>query len=135
MTPCQAFLRVMRDLDLEQRTRTAVAAAFSNAHAPSEAAIARHIGLDRQTVNVYAKGEQTPRLDIAAQIAEGLGITLDQLAGRAPLPDRSPEPAQLAWKVRDLARIQEGLERQLQDVASQLELLGDRGGGEAAGTG
>lgn len=113
----------MRDLDLEQRTREGLRAALSNARdGSSEAALARLLGLDRQTTHAYARGMQTPRLDVAVQIAEALGLTLEQLAGRERLPNRSPDMAQILWTLREVAEVQEGLGKQLQDVASQLAL-------------
>lgn len=55
----------------------------------SKRGLAKRLGVSHTTLARYARGGQ-PTLDTAIGIADALGLTLDELAGRAP--DRSRKP-------------------------------------------
>ena len=44
--------------------------------------LAEMVGVSGQTISAYERNIQTPSLDIAAGIADALGVSLDWLAGR-----------------------------------------------------
>ena len=44
--------------------------------------LAEIVGVSGQTISAYERNIQTPSLDIAAGIADALGVSLDWLAGR-----------------------------------------------------
>jgi transcriptional regulator with XRE-family HTH domain len=43
--------------------------------------LARTIGVGLDAVRKWERGDRTPRLDMAAKLAEALGVTIDELAG------------------------------------------------------
>lgn len=48
------------------------------------AEVARRIGVSRETMSGWLNGSVTPSLSNAVSIADTLGISLDELAGRTP---------------------------------------------------
>ena len=44
-------------------------------------------GISYGTFRRYETGRREPSLSILCAMADGFGVTLDQLAGRAPLPE------------------------------------------------
>lgn len=96
-------------------------------------AFAKLIGVSRQSLIAYEEQGQAPKLMLAASIAQRLEITLDELAGIAPLPDRSLDLVDLAQELRDVATVQSGLVSGLQAAALRLARLG--GQGDLTGTG
>lgn len=52
----------------------------------SQQALAEASGVSAGALARYESGENGMTLEAAYMIAEALGVTLDQLAGRAPLP-------------------------------------------------
>lgn len=57
----------------------------------SQEALARAAGVSRGAVQGWEAGRRTPRLDVAISVADALGVTLDELAGRG---DGPPAPSQ-----------------------------------------
>lgn len=84
---------------------------------------AKLIGVSRPSLAAYETRGQVPKLGQAAVIARRLGLTLDQLAGVEPLPDRSRELEEAAEVMRDAAKAQEGIVISLRDAASRLQPL------------
>lgn len=48
--------------------------------------MAERLGMLRQQYQQYEKGTVEPTVQVAARIAEALGITIDELAGRTSEP-------------------------------------------------
>lgn len=99
----------------------------------TKAEFGRLIGVSRVSVHDYEERGQVPKLEVAAEIAQRLGLSLDQLAGIAPRPSRSPDLADIARGLRLAAEVQSGLVSELQAAASRLVQLGGLDG--ASGTG
>lgn len=79
------------DDDHEGRTRAAVAAAIV-ASGRQDATIAKAVGKSRAMIGNYRGAKNTITLATAVALARALGITVDQLAGAEPLPERAPAP-------------------------------------------
>lgn len=47
-------------------------------------ALARLVGVSRQAITAYEKGEMQPTLPVASRIAAALGVTIDQLFAQWP---------------------------------------------------
>jgi transcriptional regulator with XRE-family HTH domain len=52
----------------------------------SQEGLARQVGVGRDAVWLWEKGRRTPALDTAAKLAAALGVSIDVLAGVAPMP-------------------------------------------------
>lgn len=52
----------------------------------SQAELAARAGVDKRQIRRCEAGEAHPALPVAVSIAEALGITVDELAGRTPQP-------------------------------------------------
>lgn len=127
--------RMIARVATEDATRAAVSAAI-RASGQGDTEISRALDHSRQGINNYRKGKSTIPLDTAVELARYLRISVDQLAGAAPLPSRSPELAEALLAVRELATAQGGIANQLQDVAELLSRLeGPAVDDRAAGTG
>jgi transcriptional regulator with XRE-family HTH domain len=50
----------------------------------TQEALARAAGVANDAVRKWERGKRTPLLDMAAKLADALGCTLDELAGRTP---------------------------------------------------
>lgn len=50
--------------------------------------VSKAIGISAKTYERYEKNERNPDAPVLVKLAEFYGVTLDQLVGRAPLPDR-----------------------------------------------
>src|SRR5918999_13466 len=50
----------------------------------SQGALARAAGVDTRQIRRYEAGEQQPLLSVAIAIADALGVSISELAGRAP---------------------------------------------------
>lgn len=99
-------------------------------------AFAKLIGVSRPSLDAYEEQGQVPKLEHAALIAQRLGLTLDQLAGVGPPPDRSLELAEAAAALRQYAIAQAGIANELQSLAGHLWPHGDQADASpAAGTG
>lgn len=92
---------------------------------------ARLIGVSRPSLDAYEKKGQVPKLELAAEIARRLGLTLDQLAGVAPPPETPPELRELADDLRIAAATQASAAVSLQELA---QLAARLVGGPEAGT-
>src|SRR5262249_10252851 len=53
----------------------------------TQEALARAADVGTDAVRKWERGKRTPMLDRAARLADVLGCTLDELAGRTPLPE------------------------------------------------
>lgn len=53
----------------------------------SREAVARELRISSKTYERYEKNERDPAAPVLVQLADFFGVTLDQLAGRAPLPE------------------------------------------------
>lgn len=120
-----------REQDLETRTRAAVAAATEGI---SDATLIRALGVSRQSVRNYKNAAVTIPLDTAVALAAHLGLTVDQLAGAAPPPDRSPLLLAVAEDLTRWADSQAALADLMRDAALTVEshaapALGDSGTG------
>jgi transcriptional regulator with XRE-family HTH domain len=51
----------------------------------TQEALARAADVGSDAVRKWERGKRTPLLDMAVRLADVLGCTLDELAGRAPL--------------------------------------------------
>jgi transcriptional regulator with XRE-family HTH domain len=51
----------------------------------SQQALADAVGINRMSVNHYEHGNRTPSIDVAARLAEVLGVTVDELLGGDPV--------------------------------------------------
>jgi transcriptional regulator with XRE-family HTH domain len=56
----------------------------------SQPALARAAGIPVGTLRNWEQDLRVPRLDVAVKLANALGCTLDELAGRVPLPEAPP---------------------------------------------
>ena len=54
----------------------------------SREAVARALDISSMTYQRYEKDLREPTAPLMVKLADFYGVTLDQLAGRAPLPDR-----------------------------------------------
>lgn len=54
----------------------------------SQEVVAVNCNIASGTYRRYEKGEREPNLSTLCTFADYFGVTLDQLAGRAPLPDQ-----------------------------------------------
>jgi transcriptional regulator with XRE-family HTH domain len=52
----------------------------------SQEGLARIVGVGRDAVRLWEKGERTPGLNTAARLAGALGVTVGVLAGTEPMP-------------------------------------------------
>ncbi len=50
--------------------------------------VSKAIGISAKTYERYEKNERNPDAPVLVKLADFYGVTLDQLAGRAPLPDQ-----------------------------------------------
>lgn len=50
--------------------------------------VSKAIGISAKTYERYEKNERNPDAPVLVKLAEFYGVTLDQLVGRAPLPDQ-----------------------------------------------
>jgi transcriptional regulator with XRE-family HTH domain len=66
----------------------------------SQAQLARLSGIPKGTLLQWEYGLRTPMLDAAVKLANALGITLDELAGRTPPTGAPPVPEPPAPKRR-----------------------------------
>lgn len=88
-----------------------------------------------RTLKAWEAGDQPESVGAAIRLAAALGVSLDELAGVGPPPDRSPELSELALVIQGIATAQSALALELQDVASRLPPPEERPGVDAAGTG
>jgi transcriptional regulator with XRE-family HTH domain len=58
----------------------------------TQLALAERAGLPLGTVRNWEQGLRIPRFDHAIRVADALGISLDELAGREEGPPPAPEP-------------------------------------------
>lgn len=49
-----------------------------------KSALARVVGVSRQAITAYEKGEMQPTLPVASRLAAALGVTIDQLFAQWP---------------------------------------------------
>ena len=54
----------------------------------SRDAVSKAIGISAKTYERYEKNERNPDAPVLVKLAGFYGVTLDQLVGRAPLPDQ-----------------------------------------------
>lgn len=59
--------------------------ALRTSKALSQRALAEVAGVSPQSVNAYERGERYPVLSKAFALADALGVTVEQLAGRDPV--------------------------------------------------
>lgn len=59
----------------------------------SREAVARALGMSAMTYQRYEKDLRDPTAPTLVRLADFYGVTLDQLAGRAPLPETTDEGA------------------------------------------
>jgi transcriptional regulator with XRE-family HTH domain len=57
----------------------------------SQAGLAEAAGVPVGTLRGWEYGRRTPLLDAACRVADALGITLDELAGRTPPAEPAPK--------------------------------------------
>ena len=57
----------------------------------SREAVARELRISAKTYERYEKDGRDPAAPVLVQLADFFGVTLDQPAGRAPLPQESPQ--------------------------------------------
>lgn len=57
----------------------------------SREAVARELRISSKTYERYEKNERDPAAPLLVQLADFFGVTLDQLVGRAPLPDETQD--------------------------------------------
>ncbi len=50
--------------------------------------VSKAIGISAKTYERYEKNERNPDAPVLVKLADFYGVTLDQLVGRAPLPDQ-----------------------------------------------
>ena len=55
----------------------------------SQEVVAVHCGIAHSTYRRYETGEREPSLSVFCTFADYFGVTLDQLAGRVPLPEEA----------------------------------------------
>lgn len=84
-------------------------------------------GLSRQTIANYESGATTPKIGDAAKLADVLGISLDQLAGRVAIDVVPPESE--AFDIAKISRLA-GLSRRDLLEALLVELARERVEGE-----
>lgn len=114
------------DEQLEERTRAAVATAIQDS-GHTDATLAKALGISRAQVGNYRSSRHTATLDTAVALARTLGLTVDQLSGAEPLPDRSPALLDLAQRLQDVAEVQQGLVAELLVAAWRLRQPEDPG--------
>ena len=56
----------------------------------SREAVARALEISSMTYQRYEKDLRDPTAPLMVKLADFYGVTLDQLVGRAPLPDQEP---------------------------------------------
>lgn len=59
----------------------------------SREAVARALEISAMTYQRYEKNVRDPDAPLLVKLADFFGVTLDQLVGRAPLPDTTDEGA------------------------------------------
>ena len=64
--------------------------ALRNAHGLTQAAVAEELSCDQSLYSKYERGERALPLDIAVNLADYYGVTLDALVGRAEIPSPTP---------------------------------------------
>ena len=65
--------------------------ALRNAHGLTQAAVAEELSCDQSLYSKYERGERTLPLDIAVNLADYYGVTLDALVGRTDIPSAITE--------------------------------------------
>lgn len=55
--------------------------------------VSKAIGISAKTYERYEKNERNPDAPVLVKLADFYGVTLDQLVGRAPLPNMTEEGA------------------------------------------
>ena len=71
----------------------------------SQGDLAKQSGVSREMIGKYERGENIPSIDVAAKMAEALGVTLDYLAGEtssAAFDRRTVE------RIQDIEQLEEG---------------------------
>ena len=58
--------------------------------------LARAAGVGTDAVRKWERGKRTPSFDMAAKLADALGVSLDELAGRETSPRPEPAPPKRA---------------------------------------
>ena len=64
--------------------------ALRNAHGLTQAAVAEELSCDQSLYSKYERGERALPLDIAVNLADYYGVTLDALVGREEIPSPTP---------------------------------------------
>lgn len=59
----------------------------------TQADLAEHIGVTRQTVNAIEQGKYSPSLEVAFRIAAAFGVPLEQVFHYLPSDSNSGEPS------------------------------------------
>lgn len=62
--------------------------ALRKARKLSRDVVSKAISISAKTYERYEKNERNPDAPVLVKLAEFYGVTLDQLVGRAPLPDQ-----------------------------------------------
>jgi transcriptional regulator with XRE-family HTH domain len=57
----------------------------------TQAELAQRAGVRLRSLQEWEQGTRIPRFDRVIQLANGLGVTLDELAGRTPPPEPAPK--------------------------------------------
>lgn len=114
--------RMIALVDVEDATREAVAAAIEGS-GQGDAALARALGISRQTANNYRNARNTIPLDTAVVLARHLRLTLNQLAGVEALPEASLALRELAGDLSVLSRTQSSSAAALQEIVQRADRL------------
>ena len=64
--------------------------ALRNAHGLTQAAVAEELSCDQSLYSKYERGERALPLDIAVNLADYYGVTLDALVGRTEITFPAP---------------------------------------------
>lgn len=83
----------------------------------SRADLARQLGTSSAIVGRYERGEMTPSIEVAANIARELGVSLDYLAGNSPL---AVKDTQMVNRLESIAAMSDAARTQVLDVIDAL---------------
>jgi len=87
---------------------------------------AEYLGTSKQNLHMYETGKRSPKITIAKQIADRLGITIEQLAGIEPMqpvvsiPEHHIEDQEAVMLVNRFENLSADRRKQLLDYARFL---------------
>lgn len=67
------------------------------AHQMTQSQLAKKVNITPQSISAYEKGEKSPSIEIAAQLAIALDVSLDDLCGIQAMPSKRQKEKDAEW--------------------------------------